>query len=157
MPQRICDDVPAFTEGSTNLMFGITRKIFGVLAFSGNFHALLFPVCKCFFSCANSSSGSASKGPILYAFAHFRIHSSVISKSHLGKICLRGLPWAGILWSVAPNLVLFLFLYTAIGTWLTTSFFGKRLMQLTFTVLKKEGDLRFNLVRTRENSGKAQK
>ena len=26
-------------------------------------------------------------------------------------------------------------------------------MQLTFTVLKKEGDLRFNLVRTRENSG----
>ena len=33
--QRICDDVPAFTEGSTNLMFGITRKIFGVLAFSG--------------------------------------------------------------------------------------------------------------------------
>ncbi len=35
--QRICDDVPAFTEGSTNLMFGITRKLFGVLAFSGRF------------------------------------------------------------------------------------------------------------------------
>lgn len=33
--QRICDDVPAFTDGSTNLMFGITRKIFGVVAFSG--------------------------------------------------------------------------------------------------------------------------
>lgn len=26
-------------------------------------------------------------------------------------------------------------------------------MQLTYTVLQKEGDLRFNLVRTRENSG----
>lgn len=33
--QRICDDVPAFTEGSTALLFGITRKLFGVLAFSG--------------------------------------------------------------------------------------------------------------------------
>jgi hypothetical protein len=28
-------------------------------------------------------------------------------------------------------------------------------MQLTYTVLKREGDLRFNLVRTRENSGEA--
>ena len=28
-------------------------------------------------------------------------------------------------------------------------------MQLAYTVLKKEGDLRFNLVRTRENSGRA--
>lgn len=48
---------------------------------------------------------------------------------------------------------MFLFIYTAVGTWLTTSVFGKKLMQLTYTVLKKEGDLRFNLVRTRENSG----
>ena len=60
---------------------------------------------------------------------------------------------AGVLWSVAPNLVLFLFAYTAIGTWLTTSVFGRQLMQLTYTVLQREGDLRFNLVRTRENSG----
>ena len=61
--------------------------------------------------------------------------------------------YAGVLWSVAPNLVLFLFAYTAIGTWLTASAFGKRLMQLSYTLLQKEGDLRFNLVRTRENSG----
>ena len=60
---------------------------------------------------------------------------------------------AGVLWRVAPNLVLFLFAYTAIGTFLTTSVFGKKLMQLTYTILQREGDLRFNLVRTRENSG----
>ena len=33
--QRICDDIPAFTDGSTELLVGIVRKIFGVVAFSG--------------------------------------------------------------------------------------------------------------------------
>ena len=55
---------------------------------------------------------------------------------------------------VAPNLVFFLLAYSAIGTWLTTSVFGKRLMQLTYVVLKREGDLRFTFLRTRENSGR---
>ena len=59
----------------------------------------------------------------------------------------------GVLWKVAPNLVLFLFAYTAMGTFLTTSVFGKKLMQLTYIILQREGDLRFNLVRTRENAG----
>ncbi len=36
---------------------------------------------------------------------------------------------------------------------MTTSVFGKRLMQLQYLLLQKEGDLRFDLVRTRENSG----
>ncbi len=60
---------------------------------------------------------------------------------------------AGVLWTVAPSLVFFLFIYAVVGTWLTTSVFGKRLMQLQYLVLQKEGDLRFDLVRTRENSG----
>jgi ABC-type uncharacterized transport system fused permease/ATPase subunit len=54
---------------------------------------------------------------------------------------------------VAPSLVFFLFIYAFIGTWLTTAVFGKRLMQLQYIQLQKEGDLRFDLVRTRENSG----
>lgn len=54
---------------------------------------------------------------------------------------------------MAPSLVLFLLAYATIGTWLTTAVFGKRLMQLQFTQLQKEGDLRFDLVRARENSG----
>ena len=33
--QRICDDVPYFVHGSTDLMLGIARKVFGVIAFSG--------------------------------------------------------------------------------------------------------------------------
>ena len=60
---------------------------------------------------------------------------------------------AGVLWTVAPSLVLFLLVYAAVGTVLTTTVFGKRLMQLQFLQLQKEGDLRFDLVRTRENSG----
>ena len=63
------------------------------------------------------------------------------------------LMWAGVLWTVAPSLVLFLLVYAAVGTVLTTTVFGKRLMQLQFLQLQKEGDLRFDLVRTRENSG----
>lgn len=60
---------------------------------------------------------------------------------------------AGVLWTISPKMVLFLFAYTTVGTWLTTSAFGKRLMQLEFRVIQKAGDLRFSLLRTRENSG----
>ena len=60
---------------------------------------------------------------------------------------------AGLLWSVTPKLVWFLFLYAGVGTYMTTSAFGKRLMQLHFATVQREGDLRFSMVRTRENAG----
>lgn len=60
---------------------------------------------------------------------------------------------AGVLWTISPRMVGYLFLYSIVGTWLTTSAFGKRLMQLEFRVLQLAGDLRFSLLRTRENSG----
>ena len=63
---------------------------------------------------------------------------------------------AGVLWSVAPKLVFFLVGYAVIGTWLTASVFGRRLTVLIFRLLKCEGDLRFDLVRVRENAGKHQ-
>jgi ABC-type uncharacterized transport system fused permease/ATPase subunit len=44
--------------------------------------------------------------------------------------------------------------YALVGTWLTVIFFGQRLMRLTFWVLQREGDLRFDLVRVRENAGR---
>lgn len=67
---------------------------------------------------------------------------------------LDSMPWcAGLLWTVTPKLVWFLFLYAGVGTWITTSAFGKRLMQLHFTTVQREGDLRFDMVRTRENAG----
>ena len=39
------------------------------------------------------------------------------------------------------------------GTWLTTRVFGGKLMQLQYTCMQREGDLRFEIVRTRENAG----
>ena len=59
----------------------------------------------------------------------------------------------GLLWSVTPKLVWFLFVYAGVGTYVTTSAFGKRLMQLHFATVQREGNLRFDMVRTRENAG----
>ncbi len=64
------------------------------------------------------------------------------------------LAFAGVLWSVAPRLVVFLLGYAVFGTWLTAAGFGRRLMRLHYAILKREGDLRFDLVRVRENAGK---
>ena len=58
-----------------------------------------------------------------------------------------------MLWSVAPSLVFFLLAYAGAATAITVWGFAKRLMQLQFRILRCEGDLRFDLVRTRENSG----
>lgn len=54
---------------------------------------------------------------------------------------------AGLLWSLAPRLAVFLVIYAVGGTWITVSGFGRRLMHLTYSVLQKEADLRFALVR----------
>lgn len=59
----------------------------------------------------------------------------------------------GVLWSIAPSLVVFLLFYTGGATALTVWCFGGRLMELHYSVLHKEGDLRFDLVRVRENTG----
>lgn len=90
--QRICDDVPAFTDGSTKLIMSAVRQLLNCTVF------------------------------------------------------------AGLLWSVTPKLVWFLLFYAGIGTYVTTSAFGKRLMQLHFATVQREGDLRFDMVRTRENA-----
>ena len=85
------------------------------------------------------------------------VHMKQLSSSVTHQKSVTGVPCsvmlAGVLWTVAPSLVLFLLVYAAVGTVLTTTVFGKRLMQLQFLQLQKEGDLRFDLVRTRENSG----
>lgn len=60
--------------------------------------------------------------------------------------------FSGVLWSRAPKLVGFIFGYAAAGTLITATSFGRRLASLTFTTLRREGDLRFDLVRTRENA-----
>lgn len=61
----------------------------------------------------------------------------------------------GVLWSITPSLVVFLLFYSGGATALTVWCFGGRLMELHFSVLHKQGDLRFDLVRVRENTGRA--
>lgn len=60
--------------------------------------------------------------------------------------------FSGVLWGISRSLVLFLVLYALIGTLVTTVVFGKPLVRLNFEKLKKEADLRFSLVRVRENA-----
>lgn len=57
------------------------------------------------------------------------------------------LPHPGVLWSLAPGLAVFLIFYALGGTWITAAGFGRRLMRLTYSVLQREADLRFALVR----------
>ncbi len=60
--------------------------------------------------------------------------------------------FSGVLWGISRSLVLFLVLYALLGTLVTTFVFGKPLVRLNFEQLKKEADLRFSLVRIRENA-----
>ena len=57
----------------------------------------------------------------------------------------------GILWSISATLVLVLLAYAAVGTGVTM-FFGKKLIHLNFQQLRREADLRYGLVRVRDNA-----
>lgn len=60
--------------------------------------------------------------------------------------------FSSVLWGISQPLVFFLVLYALIGTLVTTVIFGKPLVRLNFEQLKKEANLRFSLVRIRENA-----
>lgn len=60
--------------------------------------------------------------------------------------------FSSVLWGISRPLVLFLVLYALIGTLVTTVVFGKPLVRLNFEQLKREANLRFGLVRIRENA-----
>jgi ABC-type uncharacterized transport system fused permease/ATPase subunit len=57
-----------------------------------------------------------------------------------------------VLWSISPSLVYFLLLYTGFGTTALTWIFGRPLMRLYYKSLNTEADMRFSLVRVRENA-----
>lgn len=56
-----------------------------------------------------------------------------------------------ILWSIYPQLFGVLIVYSAVGTALSVAI-GKRLVNLNFVALSREADLRYSLVRLRENA-----
>ncbi len=57
-----------------------------------------------------------------------------------------------VLWSISPALVVFLLLYATVGTAVTLGLFGRPLTALNFRQLRREADLRFALIRVRENA-----
>ncbi|MFE1744267.1 ABC transporter ATP-binding protein/permease [Coleofasciculus sp. H7-2] len=65
---------------------------------------------------------------------------------------LSTIAFSSVLWGISKPLVFFLVLYALIGTFVTTVVFGKPLVRLNFEQLKKEANLRFSLVRIRENA-----
>ena len=65
---------------------------------------------------------------------------------------LSTIAFSSVLWGISKPLVLFLVLYALVGTVVTTFVFGKPLVRLNFEQLKKEANLRFGLVRIRENA-----
>ncbi|GLJ54902.1 hypothetical protein SUGI_1178820 [Cryptomeria japonica] len=60
--------------------------------------------------------------------------------------------FTGVLWSIAPELVYFLLLYSVIGTFSTIWIFGQKIMFLKLQGLQKEADFRYSLVRIRDNA-----
>jgi vitamin B12/bleomycin/antimicrobial peptide transport system ATP-binding/permease protein len=60
--------------------------------------------------------------------------------------------FSGVLWSISRTLVLILVVYALLGSILTFAVFGKPLIGLNFTQLRREADFRFGLVRVRENA-----
>eukprot|EP00850_Spirogloea_muscicola_P001363 SM000005S17160 [mRNA] locus=s5:567760:572413:+ [translate_table: standard] len=60
--------------------------------------------------------------------------------------------FAGVLWSISPQLVYFIVVYSAVGTLITVRLFGLKLMALQFEGVQREADLRYSLVRVRDNA-----
>lgn len=56
------------------------------------------------------------------------------------------------LWQISQRLVYILIFYSLIGTLVVVGVFGRKLVKINFTQIKKEADFRFGLVRIRENS-----
>lgn len=60
--------------------------------------------------------------------------------------------FSSVLWSISHELVYFLVVYAICGTLITLFGFGNPLIRLNFLQLRREADLRFSLVRVRENA-----
>jgi len=82
--------------------------------------------------------------------AHF-VNSSVNVIILLVEKVLDVAAFSAVLWSISPSIVTFLLLYAIIGTYVSMRVFGKKLMWLRFEGLQREADMRYSLVRVRDN------
>lgn len=62
------------------------------------------------------------------------------------------LGFAGVLWSISPKLVFFLIAYALAGSFLSLRVFGKPIISSNAAMLRQEADLRYSLLRVRENA-----
>jgi len=83
--------------------------------------------------------------------ASFTGGSTVIIMTAMDKL-FQILAVLKVLWDVSPGLVLFIIVYTSLGTLVTVTGFGQPLMRLFYEMLHREGDMRFTLVRVSENA-----
>ncbi|MGO4766272.1 ABC transporter ATP-binding protein/permease [Cupriavidus sp. 2KB_3] len=65
---------------------------------------------------------------------------------------LQLMAFSGVLWSISRTLVYFLIVYAIAGTVVSVFLFGRILIGLNFSQLRREADFRFSLVRVRENA-----
>ncbi|BAB74349.1 ABC transporter ATP-binding protein/permease [Nostoc sp. PCC 7120 = FACHB-418] len=65
---------------------------------------------------------------------------------------LQLIAFSGVLWRIAPTLMVFLIIYAVVGTVFTTIVFGKTLVGINFEQLKREADLRYGLIRVGDNA-----
>ena len=157
--QRICDDVTEFAESSVALAIGVVRggkREGGVVVGGESFFFVLFfwRRSKKREKKFNFLSLSLFRSLLSFSLSPSSLPPSIHSKKNnpqIGKI-FQMAAFSGVLWSKMPTLVGFIFGYAFIGTVVTASVFGRKLAHLTFATLRREGDLRFDLVRTRENA-----
>eukprot|EP00026_Physarum_polycephalum_P005872 Phypoly_transcript_05911.p1 GENE.Phypoly_transcript_05911~~Phypoly_transcript_05911.p1 ORF type:complete len:586 (+),score=83.37 Phypoly_transcript_05911:61-1818(+) len=72
--------------------------------------------------------------------------------SELVETSMRLVSFAPVLWEISPYLFVFLIIYSLMGTYFTTFFFGRRMAQLNFTARQLEADFRYSIVRIRDNA-----
>jgi len=70
----------------------------------------------------------------------------------LSDSILQLIGFSGVLWRIAPALMVFLIIYAVFGTTVTTIVFGKALVGINFEQLKREADLRYGLIRVRDHA-----
>ncbi|WZN59846.1 ATP-binding cassette transporter [Chloropicon roscoffensis] len=70
----------------------------------------------------------------------------------LFKYTISTVSFIGILWTIAPELVIVLSAYASIGTYTSVKLFGRKLAALAYDTSLKEGNLRYGLVRVQEHT-----
>ena len=127
--QRISEDIKSFTEDSLSFLLVIINSTFQIIGFT----ALLWtiPPRTLLFSLENPIGISFNLAIPFYKTIPIDLSISKIEPSIL---------------------VIFLLIYSIVGTLLTVGFFGGKLVNINFAQLRKEANFRFGLVRVRENS-----